>query len=709
MAKMNCSHAIGCRPGERVVFNALRRNLPDDYFVWFEPTVHGKEQDAYPDFVVMGPDIGVVVIEVKDWDTKGIHSANPDTFEIFIGSHIDKRTNPAKQARFHSLSLKEHIERYRSKEPAKYALLLQKQGEYKGGLAMPFYALVAFPNITHTAWQSSELQLYRVLNEKLTILRDDLEGALLERLRSARPFKPNLSHEQLKMLKWMLYPEIRVPPRPRQEELPIILNPVQIPPIKDPFLPLQAQQVAKNPQVKLVRGVVGSGKSLILLYRAKFISKQNPNWRVLVLTYNKSLMNYLRQVFKEIDGDPDRVEIVNFHKWCRDLLAPHGLFRNPQDEAGQKGIITNILREVGVTEFDSEFLVDEFNWIKEHLKYTNWDDYPDSQKVKRTGRGHSLGRYEQRKRQVIYNLFGRYQAHLARNNMCDWADIPVKVFQAVVEGIIERTQYHAILIDEAQDFAPSWFRVVSSMVKPETNILFIVGDGAQRIYRRDFTWKELGLSVTSQNSYVLRRSYRSTREIVDVALEVIRDSQTLMAELESTGDSLVEPEKEYAECRHGPLPMLLSFESPEKEYAQVAGEIMSLLQQGYLPQEIVILQRHRGKNETVAKELRKRGIPCTIAKSDLDVTEPVVKICTLHSAKGLEFEIVFICGLEEFKLNEPVDIQSEEFQQLLDLERKLLYVGMTRARERLYITYSGVGPEWIMKRLQQKLKEMQPR
>jgi superfamily I DNA/RNA helicase len=247
------------------------------------------------------------------------------------------------------------------------------------------------------------------------------------------------------------------------------------------------------------------------------------------------------------------------------------------------------------------------------------------------------------------------------------------------------------------------------MVKPETNMIFIVGDGAQKIYRRDFTWKELGLGITSQNSHVLNHSYRSTREIIDVALEAIRDSQTLVAELESAGDSLVEPEKDYDRFRHGPLPVLLSFDSPEQEYAGVAGQILSLLQQGYMPKDIVILQRHRDGQEKVAQELRKCGIACTVVKGDLNITEPAVKICTFHSAKGLEFEIVFICGLEEFRIDEPVDTQGEEFQQFLDQERKLLYVGMTRARQMLYITYNGVGPDWIVARFRRKLEEMQPR
>ena len=65
----------------------------------------------------------------------------------------------------------------------------------------------------------------------------------------------------------------------------------------------------------------------------------------------------------------------------------------------------------------------------------------------------------------------------------------------------------------------------------------------------------------------------------------------------------------------------------------------------------------------------------------------------------MEFRVVFICGLENFTVTNPVDTGSEEFQRQLDQEKKLLYVGMTRARDLLYITYSGVAPEWIVSRL----------
>ncbi|MCB0209151.1 MAG: NERD domain-containing protein [Anaerolineae bacterium] len=708
MAQMNYPHAPdGCQPGERLVFNALKRYLPDDYFVWFEPTLFGREQSARPDFVVLGHNIGLVIIEVKDWSLDYIHSANRDHFELVNGSTTETRTNPQQQVERHFRMLNQQLERYRRTDPDKYESLLQTNGRYQGKLAVPISTMVAFPHINRSDWAASELQLPQMVNEATLLLRDDLVETLPMALKRIVIFPTHLSTEQLDTLKWMLYPETRIP-YTQGRLFTLDAEQIGIAQI-DTYLPDHAQLLTRKPQAKLIRGVVGSGKTLILLFRAKFISEQNLNWRVLVLTYNTSLREYLTQIFSRIGGDPARVEIVNFHKWCRALLVEHGLFRQPQSETSQRGLITRLLREAEITDFEPTFLVEEFNWIKERLDYREWPNYPNPQAVKRTGRGRRLGGNEQEKRGIIFELFTRYQEHLARHKLCDWADLPVMVLQAMDDGHIDRARYHAVLIDEAQDFAPAWFRVAFRMVKPETAMVFIAGDGAQKIYGRDFTWKELGLGITAQNSYVLQRSYRSTREIIDVALEAIRDSQTLAADLKSAGDGLLEPEQNYDEFRHGPLPILLSFASPEQEATGIAGEILSLLQQGYLPKDIVILQRRRSNIDTLARQLEYRGIACTVIKGQLDIDRPTVKICTFHSAKGLEFEVVFICGLDAFTVDDPVAVDSREFQELLDQERKLLYVGMTRARRLLYISYSGVAPDWIAGRLEQKLQSLQPR
>jgi len=132
----------------------------------------------------------------------------------------------------------------------------------------------------------------------------------------------------------------------------------------------------------------------------------------------------------------------------------------------------------------------------------------------------------------------------------------------------------------------------------------------------------------------------------------------------------------------------------------VASQIRTLVQQGFQPHDIVILQR---RLDQMAAELRRQGIAGTVVKGRLDMAEPAVKICTLHIAKGLEFDVVFICGLEDFA----VDAAADDYQTLLDQERKLLYVGMTRARRMLYVTYNGAAPAWLLARFTGKVRETQ--
>jgi len=75
----------------------------------------------------------------------------------------------------------------------------------------------------------------------------------------------------------------------------------------------------------------------------------------------------------------------------------------------------------------------------------------------------------------------------------------------------------------------------------------------------------------------------------------------------------------------------------------------------------------------------------TDSDEELEVAGECVQIATIHSAKGLEFKTVFLCGLEEqiFPISRASDNKAE-----LEEERRLMYVAVTRARERLFLTYS---------------------
>ena len=75
----------------------------------------------------------------------------------------------------------------------------------------------------------------------------------------------------------------------------------------------------------------------------------------------------------------------------------------------------------------------------------------------------------------------------------------------------------------------------------------------------------------------------------------------------------------------------------------------------------------------------------TVLQKEIDEYDPRadrVVLMTLHASKGLEFPVVFITGCEESLI--PYERESKQFD--LEEERRLFYVGMTRAKEKLILT-----------------------
>jgi len=141
---------------------------------------------------------------------------------------------------------------------------------------------------------------------------------------------------------------------------------------------------------------------------------------------------------------------------------------------------------------------------------------------------------------------------------------------------------------------------------------------------------------------------------------------------------------------------LLNFDSEEKEFNFVVNEILRL----NLPREEVFVLARTNRQIAELTNLMKQKQIQIIVKTD-EINNPVydkkghVTLATIHAIKGLEAKAVFVVGVNEMNFpckasDHPVIemIKMEEYDKEEE-EKRLFYVAISRAKQRLYLTYSG--------------------
>lgn len=267
-------------------------------------------------------------------------------------------------------------------------------------------------------------------------------------------------------------------------------------------------------------------------------------------------------------------------------------------------------------------------------------------------------------------------------------------YDMVVQETLERLpscklRYDAALIDEGQDFSDDMLRIVTSLLNPATNHLMIAIDDNQDIYQRRSSWKEAGLRGRGR-VHRLSWIYRNTKEIAALAESLIQDGQELPADSAVPAQTELFPD--VFEAVHGPPPELRSFHDPVEIAAWTASRVVSLMEEeGYPLSEIALIYAMKSPEgesgvhlpRLLEKALEAKGIlhhwisEDYRAKKLYDVTTNSVTISTIHSVKGFDYACVFLLGLDWMEAGRWSETQ----------RRKLAYVAVTRARERLFILF----------------------
>ena len=377
----------------------------------------------------------------------------------------------------------------------------------------------------------------------------------------------------------------------------------------------------------------------------------------------------------------------------------------------------------------------------------------------------------------VAEAFRRYEQAKATPDMMhlDFDDLLMHIAGAIenVPAIAEtfREQYRTFVVDEYQDVTPLQQRVLNAWLG-ERDDLTVVGDANQTIYSFNGASPDylLNFSRTYPDGTVvkLQRDYRSTPQVTDLANRVIGKATGRAAGTRLELQGMREP---------GPEPTFKAYESEEIEAQEVAGQVLTLLDQGVPASEIAILYRINAQSEQFEQALADAGVvyqvrggegffrrpeileairvliaatrredlpddPVAIARAafvelGLSATEPQgaqarerwqslnalvgliekivestpgidlngvlgelrrrstdkqapamegVTLATVHAAKGLEWDAVFLVGLTEklMPINHAIKAGDEQVEE----ERRLFYVGITRAREHLALSWA---------------------
>jgi hypothetical protein len=304
---------------ERRLAERLEQKLDDDYLLWYDVPVGPRR--SHPNFMVMHPRRGLLILEVRDWSAKNIHRASEQSWQLFSDRMLSTRPNPAGVARQHAQEVVDALMR----DPQ----LVERDGRtQQDKLRFPWSWGVAFPNLTRAEFAQGQLE--RFIEPQRVLCSDEMletvePRELQSRLWDMFPLMMGglMTPALLERVRWRLFPELRL-----QQGAPFDDDDASA------SLP-ERLRVLDLPQERLMRGlgdghrvihgVAGSGKTLLLAYRAELLAKAHtPDPKpILILCYNEPLAVMLAAQM-QAKGLGSRVQARHFHKWCREQLVAFG-------------------------------------------------------------------------------------------------------------------------------------------------------------------------------------------------------------------------------------------------------------------------------------------------------------------------------------------------------------------------------------------------
>ncbi len=457
-------------------------------------------------------------------------------------------------------------------------------------------------------------------------------------------------------------------------------------------VPQEQSEALKDFTIRLINGVAGSGKTLIVVNRAILLAEMFPEQRILILIHNTPVVADLKAKLLRSRGNiPSNCEIETFSAWVvRQWKNCFGKYPKMLTNWEVSKLIKSNQDNSDELRYSESELFDELNFINDSVM----EDREQYLTASRTGRGFAL---RSKERELIWTLYEKVNTDLSQVNRLMWSALPRDVCLAANPECIDK--YHHILVDEAQFAAPSWFEVIKRAMEKDGQ-LFLCADPNQGFLKNRLSWKSVGLDVAGRTKK-LRKSYRTTRTILQSANAI------LARYAKADGEEYLIPD--FAEMETGTKPVLVYSDTPQDGVFRLTNELDALRKAGYPLGSLLVLTGDRVSKPLLHKQLESR-----VGRERLwllneqgqkkeppgSVDADYLRIASIESATGLEAHAVFIIGGEKLfagLVNPEADVDA---QAEIEGAARKLYMAMTRAGDRLVVVASEPLPHDMEKLFQ---------
>ncbi len=380
-----------------------------------------------------------------------------------------------------------------------------------------------------------------------------------------------------------------------------------------------------------IRGIAGAGKTTIGVERIKYLIENvmDHHDKILFVTYNKSLCNYIKQICNRVMNTSEEVFLNQVDIKTIDAIA-FRYFKQAENTLNIQWQITNddfnTALQIAKEKYPNckylesnykKFLLDEIKWIKG----CNYNTIAEYQNVERLGRmsskegGYRIGK-DSINREAIYFLKDVLNQLLREKNLVDGVDGNKIALDYILSmKNVNLNRYSHIIIDEAQDLTKVQLDIINNLSKNTDNSsIWLLMDVAQSIYPQAWlvkgrTFKSIGYDIHASRSHKLNKNYRTTTEISRCAYSLLSYDEELLKDENFIMPTLL--------AQHGYYPMYRNFDSYQ-EQSQYIVKLIKQLNKEFALKDIAIVAKLKKSLQQYESILNWANINSEIISSEMN-------------------------------------------------------------------------------------------